>query len=57
MIIAAMVALFASEPEASLPGARRATEGAIAALGTAGALPLFVLRLRRRLGGLRAGRT
>jgi tetraprenyl-beta-curcumene synthase len=56
MIITAMVALFASEPEASLPGARRATEGAVAALGAAATLPLFALRLRRRLAGLRVGR-
>lgn len=52
LIIGAMVALFATEPEASLPDAAVPANRAIAELGSAVVPPLVLLRVRRRLGRL-----
>lgn len=49
LILAAMIALFASAPEAKTPDARRAIERALDAAGPRGALSLAVLRVRRAL--------
>jgi tetraprenyl-beta-curcumene synthase len=52
MIVAAMVALFASEPEARRPRVCKATAAAVTALGDVGVLPMLLLRARRRIRAL-----
>jgi tetraprenyl-beta-curcumene synthase len=48
LIVAAMIALFASSPEADGPMARDAIRSALDAAGPRGSLPLAALRARRR---------
>jgi tetraprenyl-beta-curcumene synthase len=48
LIVAAMIALFASSPEADGPMARDAIRSALDAAGPRGSLPLVALRARRR---------
>jgi tetraprenyl-beta-curcumene synthase len=52
LIIAAMVSMFASEPEASRPEASEATTGVLKLMGDLAWLPLLLLRMRRRLSAL-----
>jgi tetraprenyl-beta-curcumene synthase len=53
LIVASMVALFASAPAARAPEVRDAIKSALNAAGPLGVLPLMLLRARRRLSGLR----
>jgi tetraprenyl-beta-curcumene synthase len=49
LIVASMIALFASAPSARHPDARDAIRGALRAAGPRGALPLVLLRIKRAL--------
>lgn len=54
LIIAAMIALFATAPEARWPHAQPAIRSVIAATGSRGRLPLLAMRLKRRIDSRRA---
>lgn len=56
LIIASMIALFASAPEARSPHAQMAIRGAVAACGPRGSLPLLAMSAKRQLDSRRTTR-